>query len=105
MYDSLVALEFTKQLGNGLDLPFALPATLIFDYPTVEAVADYLADKAFPRPVEPSGAPLDRGAAKEAQRPQHENRVSAEELENLSNKEVEDLLLKETEKLVTEESK
>ncbi|MGE3913285.1 MAG: SDR family NAD(P)-dependent oxidoreductase, partial [Chloroflexota bacterium] len=41
--DSLTAVELRNLLGRGLDLKRALPATLVYDYPTVEAIADYLA--------------------------------------------------------------
>jgi acyl transferase domain-containing protein len=41
-FDSLVAVEFRTALGKNLGLSQTLPATLIFDYPTVEAIAIYL---------------------------------------------------------------
>jgi len=41
--DSLTALEFQNSLKKSLG--FALPATLAFDYPTVEKLQDYLADR------------------------------------------------------------
>jgi acyl transferase domain-containing protein len=41
-FDSLIAVEFRSALGKALGLEKALPATLVFDYPTVEAVALYL---------------------------------------------------------------
>ncbi|MCB9450591.1 MAG: SDR family NAD(P)-dependent oxidoreductase [Anaerolineaceae bacterium] len=40
--DSLMAVELRNLLGSGLALKRSLPATLVFDYPTIEAVADYL---------------------------------------------------------------
>ncbi|MBN8898408.1 MAG: acyl carrier protein [Rhodospirillales bacterium] len=39
--DSLMALELRKALGSGLDLQ--LPATLLFNFPTVEALTQHLA--------------------------------------------------------------
>jgi myxalamid-type polyketide synthase MxaB len=40
--DSLMAVELRNLLGSSLNLKRALPATLVFDYPTVEAMTDYL---------------------------------------------------------------
>ncbi|MCC6892486.1 MAG: SDR family NAD(P)-dependent oxidoreductase [Anaerolineae bacterium] len=40
--DSLMAVELRNALTSGLALKRPLPATLVFDYPTVEAIADYL---------------------------------------------------------------
>jgi acyl transferase domain-containing protein/acyl carrier protein/predicted O-methyltransferase YrrM len=40
--DSLMAVEFRNLLAQGLGVDVKLPATLIFDYPTIDAVVDYL---------------------------------------------------------------
>ncbi len=45
--DSLMAVELRNLLGPGLGLPRALPATLVFDYPTTSAMANYLLKELF----------------------------------------------------------
>jgi hypothetical protein len=46
--DSLLALELRTRLGNSLGLKRKLPATLVFDYPTVDAIAAYLESQLSP---------------------------------------------------------
>lgn len=43
--DSLMAVELRSLFGT--ELGHSLPSTLVFDYPTVAAIADYLAEKVF----------------------------------------------------------
>ena len=40
--DSLMAVELRNMLGKGLGLQKGLPATLVFDYPTIETLTDFL---------------------------------------------------------------
>lgn len=40
--DSLMAVELRNLIGSGLGLKRALPATLVFDYPTIEHINNYL---------------------------------------------------------------
>ncbi|MDP1792586.1 MAG: SDR family NAD(P)-dependent oxidoreductase [Acidimicrobiales bacterium] len=43
--DSLMAVELRNVLGAGLGLTRPIPATLVFDYPTVEAISSFLTEQ------------------------------------------------------------
>ncbi len=84
--DSLMAVELRNLLGSRLELARSLPATLVFDYPSVESLANYLMNELFGREVDQPPAPA-------AQNAEHDKKVA--ELEALSEDEAEALLLAE----------
>jgi acyl transferase domain-containing protein/NADPH:quinone reductase-like Zn-dependent oxidoreductase/acyl carrier protein len=58
--DSLVAVELRNALSRSLEC--ALPATLAFDHPTLNALADYLERRLFPVEPKATPAPVSREA-------------------------------------------
>jgi polyketide synthase 12/myxalamid-type polyketide synthase MxaB len=64
--DSLMAVELRNVLKADLALEGGLPATLVFDYPTVDAIANYLVETALglpPAGPAPDGSPESAEAA------------------------------------------
>ncbi|MGC4951513.1 acyl carrier protein, partial [Streptomyces sp. DT224] len=55
-FDSLTAVEFRNRLNGAADM--RLPVTLIFDYPTPDALTDHLMERLFPEAAagSPAGA-------------------------------------------------
>ncbi|HZR97747.1 MAG TPA: beta-ketoacyl synthase N-terminal-like domain-containing protein [Chloroflexota bacterium] len=92
--DSLMAVELRNRLRSGLDLEQKLPATLIFDYPTSDAIAGYLEQLLFATATEPrvtvAAAPAPLPAAPPVG-------TSAAQLADLSDEAVELLLLQRLE--------
>ncbi len=81
--DSLLAVELRNVLSNGLGLPRRLPATLLFDYPSVAAITGYLASELLPVEEQPVVA-LAR-----------ENGAGLAEIAALTDEEAEAMLLEE----------
>jgi hypothetical protein len=84
--DSLMAVELRNLLGSRLELGRPLPATLVFDYPSVESLATYLMNELFGREVDMTPAPTEQDAERDKK---------MAELEALSEDEAEALLLAE----------
>jgi polyketide synthase 12/myxalamid-type polyketide synthase MxaB len=80
--DSLMAVDLRNALGRGV--PAELPATLLFDHPTVEALADFLAATVFPSLFEDQPEPSDADKERLVEEVQ---RLSQEEMESLINEE------------------
>jgi acyl carrier protein len=88
--DSLMAVELSNRLGAGLGMEGSLTATLVFDYPTIEAISIYLAEL----------LDMDQDEPADGQKPEAEadkTTASEAQIEDLSEKEVEELLLKKLE--------
>jgi acyl transferase domain-containing protein len=91
--DSLLAVELRNDVGAGLGVGQTLPATLVFDHPTIEAMAVYLAARMLQ--AGPSGA-----AAHEVRQEEIEEPIlSAADLEQYSEEEVEAMLTKRLDRL------
>jgi acyl carrier protein len=86
--DSLMAVELRNMIGKALGKP--LSVTLLFDYPTLDALADHILA---------SFAAVPPGATQSAEREQAPGEASAATLDGLSTGEVEDLLLQELARL------
>jgi len=91
--DSLMAVELRNLLTTGLGLENTLPATLIFDYPNIEAIARLLEKKAFgekEKAVEVKTTLPAEGNSK---------KMTEEEIGELSEEEVEKMLERKLETL------
>jgi acyl carrier protein len=74
--DSLMALELRHRLQDAFGQ--SLPATAVFNYPTVSALAGYLGERT--------------GAARQAARPEPQTTVDTRALDDLSDQDAESLL-------------
>ncbi|MFI6230390.1 SDR family NAD(P)-dependent oxidoreductase [Micromonospora echinospora] len=89
--DSLMAVELRNALSLSVDR--SLPATVLFDYPTVDALAGFVAGELQPaEPAEPTGPPPTRAAAPVVDT---DRDAWLAEIEQLSDAEVEALLEQE----------
>ena len=97
--DSLMAVEFRNLLTTRLALDKKLPATLIFDHPTIAAIADYLLETSLrPADTAPTADAAPAQAAFVTQGPLAPSPTAAE-LEALDDAEVEALLNQRLERM------
>ena len=86
-----MAVELRNALSRELGLTRPLPATLIFDYPTVEAIADYLAVRLLTSEQPPESS---QAAAQEQLVESTAKTAGEVNIEDMSDEEVMSLLLK-----------
>ncbi|AUB35345.1 Non-ribosomal peptide synthetase component F [Nostoc flagelliforme CCNUN1] len=90
--DSLMAVELKNRLESTLSC--SLPSTLVFDYPTIEALVDYLLKDAIPSVSFANASLISDESAVESQETNHEEQVVTDSyLDDLSDSEAEELLL------------
>ena len=87
--DSLMAVELRTRLTLGLGLPRTLPATLVFDFPTMGSIASFLGRELVAAPATETIGPA----------PALPPGVAAARLAELSEEAAEELLLKKLEEL------
>lgn len=88
--DSLMAVELRNRLATALKLTSPLPATLVFDHPSIDALATYLRDDVLGLGESADTAPAETPAPNDAAT----IAARAAELEEMSDEEVEAQLLR-----------
>jgi acyl carrier protein len=91
--DSLLAVELRNALSRGLGLVRRLPATLLFDYPSISALTDYLLANAVASSAESAVRPASHAAA--SPRASSSQMMDEATIAALSDEEAEALLIKE----------
>jgi myxalamid-type polyketide synthase MxaB len=92
--DSLMAVELRNVIGAGLGLKRTLPATLVFDYPTVEAITNYLLSEINLSETKPQDKQV-RVQGKDARTEEQTLPSVLDTLEGLSDEEAEELYTKQ----------
>jgi Phosphopantetheine attachment site len=87
--DSLMAVQLRNRLTKALQLEQPLPATLMFDHPTIEAIARFLENGVLKK--KDSTEEIEPKAVGEEQRAVP---LRTNEIQEMSDEEVEEMLLK-----------
>jgi acyl carrier protein len=87
--DSLMAVELSGRLSSQLSLKRSLRSTLIFDHPTIQAIAEFIERSEFSDPVIVSGM----GGAKPQKQPGTTAADFSKSVAELSDEQVEQMLL------------
>jgi acyl transferase domain-containing protein/acyl-CoA synthetase (AMP-forming)/AMP-acid ligase II/acyl carrier protein len=93
--DSLLAMELKRRIESALGVP--LPATVTFDHPTPDALAQFLLERSADAPVPPATG---RGRRAEAPRTGSAMSTAADEIARLTPEELEALIDREIESLL-----
>jgi malonyl CoA-acyl carrier protein transacylase/SAM-dependent methyltransferase/acyl carrier protein len=97
--DSLMAVELRNTIGSDLGLTEPLSATLVFDYPTVEVMAEYLESEIEEHLKQESVYPTNEDPKQSSPKSGDSPELAAASVQDLSEEEVEALLLKKLKKL------
>jgi len=92
-FDSLMAVELRDLLRQGIGVNQKLPATLVFDYPNVEAIARYLDGLLVSSAGVAGGATESSNGSNAGQRATHGENAAMGDIAEMSDDEVETMLL------------
>lgn len=95
--DSLMALELKTKLQN--DVGISIPATLAFDHPTVDAIAEHLEAKLFSMQVASTSGPPSPTSTRRSKPEQTERNISEDSLDAMDDDQLEAMLLEKLEAL------
>src|SRR5690606_11116499 len=91
-FDSLMAVQLRNALSSGLELTQPLPATLMFDHPTIDALAEFLLQGMVSDASSASSGP---GQAEASHAPEV---LGADRVASMTDDEIEALLLERLDK-------
>ncbi len=98
-FDSLMAVQLRGLLNKELGFDRPLPATLMFDHPTIDAIAEYLLTRLDDAPADGCTAPESRGGLAEPANASHVDDARVAEIAAMSDDEIATLLNQRLESL------